>query len=65
VTRQREIRARNLEIVERAELPRSKERLPLLCECGDPGCYEFMLLRAEEYRRRYEVGLVTSSEHRR
>ena len=30
---------------------RSTDRVPFLCECADPGCFEAVMLNIEEYKR--------------
>ena len=30
---------------------RAADRVPFLCECGDPGCFEAVMLSMEEYER--------------
>lgn len=61
-----EVRAGNDRIAERAEQLRFVSRVPMLCECGQPGCSQMVLIGLDEYRslradgRRY----LTAPDHR-
>lgn len=61
-----EMRAGNDRIAERAEQLRFVSRVPMLCECGQSGCSQLVLIGLDEYRslradaRRY----LTAPEHR-
>ncbi|HET8528241.1 MAG TPA: hypothetical protein VFL60_04970 [Gaiellaceae bacterium] len=61
-----EVRAGNDRIAERAEQLRFVSRVPMLCECGQPGCSQLVLIGLEEYRhvRANRRGYLTAPDHR-
>ena len=59
------IRYANEEIAEKAAVLRFVSRVPMLCECGDRGCRELVLLTLADYRRaREEREFLTAPGHR-
>jgi hypothetical protein len=59
-------REANDRIVEKARRLRFTARVPFVCECGDPECRDFVLLRADELERARAdgPGAVMLPEHR-
>jgi hypothetical protein len=61
VTRQQHVREANVRVIDQAERLGIESRLPLLCECEDPECREYILLRPEDYRSERAHSLVLES----
>ncbi len=61
-----EVRAGNDRIAERAEQLRFVSRVPMLCECGQAGCSQLVLISLEEYRQLRAGGgrYLTAPYHR-
>jgi hypothetical protein len=58
-------RESNERIAERAERLRFLSRVPMLCECSDGACTEFVLIGLDDYRRaRRDGGFLTAPGHR-
>ena len=57
-------REANQGIAEKAVRLRFRARVPFICECIDPDCREFVLLRTDEYERvRAERAFITLPGH--
>lgn len=64
VSRADQVRRSNERIIEEAIRLRFVSRVPLLCECDDEDCREFVPLTLDEYELVRAVnGYVTSSGH--
>ena len=64
VTRTGAVRASNDHIASRAEALHFTSRVPLLCECEDPGCQELILLSLDDFRRLRRMGdAVVAPDH--
>jgi hypothetical protein len=60
------VRHANARIAEQALRLRVVSRVPFVCECRDPGCDDYVLLRPSEYkaaRGEDESGYVTLPGH--
>ena len=44
-----DIRARNDRIAEKAQWLHFRSRVPMLCECGRPGCQTLVLISLDDY----------------
>jgi hypothetical protein len=60
-----EVRLGNDRIAERAEQLHFVSRVPMLCECGQPGCSQMVLIGLEEYRQLRADGrrYLTAPDH--
>jgi hypothetical protein len=58
-------RAANERIAEKAERLHFVSRVPMLCECGSPGCEAIVMIGLREYRelRRDEEAFLTAPGH--
>ena len=60
------VRASNDHIARRAEALRFTSRVPLLCECDDPGCQALILVSLDDFRRLRRRGdAVITGDHAR
>jgi hypothetical protein len=58
------VRASNDHIARRAEALRFTSRVPLLCECDDPGCQALILVSLDDFRRLRRRGdAVIAADH--
>jgi hypothetical protein len=63
LTRSEEIRSSNDHIAERAVRLHFVSRVPMLCECGDPGCRSIVLVGLDRYAELREAGSVVAPGH--
>ena len=58
-------RSANDRIAEKAEQLHFVSRVPMLCECGDPGCRAIVMIGLHDYRatRRRSDGVITAPGH--
>ena len=60
------VRASNDHIAARAEALHFMSRVPLLCECDNPGCGALVLVSLDEFRRLRRTGdAVITDDHGR
>ena len=65
-TRTSAVRASNDHIAARAEALHFMSRVPLLCECDNPGCGALVLVSLDEFHRLRRTGDdVITDDHRR
>jgi len=60
------VRPRNERIVKNALRHEIESRVPFVCECGDPDCFEFVLLHPRDYyktTRDAAGGCLTAAGH--
>jgi len=66
LTRTSAVRASNDYIAARAEALHFTSRVPLLCECAEPGCGALILVALDEFRRLRRAGeAVITHDHAR
>ena len=63
LTRPEDVRGSNDRIAERAAQLRFVSRVPMLCECSDPGCETIVLIDLDRYQELRERGYLTAPEH--
>jgi hypothetical protein len=63
LTRSEEARASNDHIAERAVELRFVSRVPMLCECSQPGCHALFLIDLERYHALGERGFICAPGH--
>jgi hypothetical protein len=63
LTRPEDVRDSNDRIAERAAQLRFVSRVPMLCECSDPGCRTIVLVELDRYQQLRERGYLTAPEH--
>jgi hypothetical protein len=63
-TRAMDARKANDRIAERAEQLRFVSRVPMLCECAEPGCRTIVMISLQDYRAiRRRDSLITAPGH--
>jgi hypothetical protein len=63
LTRPEDARDSNDRIAERAAQFRFVSRVPMLCECNEPGCQTIFLIELGRYQELRERGYLTAPEH--
>lgn len=63
LSRSEEVRASNDHIAKRALRLRFVSRVPMLCECRDPGCASIILIARERYEELRDEGFFTAPGH--
>ena len=63
LSRSEEVRASNDRIAERAVRLRFVSRVPMLCECSDPGCRSIVLIGLDRYAELRKLGFLTAPAH--
>jgi hypothetical protein len=63
LTRPDDVRGSNDRIAERAAQLRFVSRVPMLCECSNPGCQTIVLIELDRYQELRERGYLTAAGH--
>jgi hypothetical protein len=63
LSRSEEVRLSNDHIAKRAHRLRFVSRVPMLCECSDPGCDAIFLVGPERYAELRGTGFFTAPDH--
>lgn len=63
LSRPEEVRSSNDHVAERAVRLHFVSRVPMLCECSDPGCQAIILIGLERYDELRESGFFTAVGH--
>jgi hypothetical protein len=63
LSRSEEVRSSNDHIAQQAVRLRFVSRVPMLCECSDPGCHSIILLDRERYEELRADGFFTIPGH--
>ena len=63
LTRPDDVRGSNDRIAERAAQLRFVSRVPMLCECSNPGCQTIVLIELDRYQELREHGYLTAAGH--
>ena len=63
LTRPETVRGSNDRIAQRAAQLHFVSRVPMLCECSDPGCQTIVLIELDRYQELRKRGYLTAPEH--
>lgn len=63
LSRSEEVRSANDRIAKRAARLHFVSRVPMLCECSDPGCQSFVLISLGRYAELRKEGFLTAPGH--
>lgn len=64
LSRSEEVRRSNDHIAARAVQFRFVSRVPMLCECSNPQCQEFVLIQLDRWEELEKQGFLTAPNHR-